>query len=391
MELFHDNSWGAAYLQVSVVVFVFALGLPSLFIQLAVPPDLRRIQYGRLLELKYLGPAALLLLLLSLAQVWCWHRCPAQWLEGWKAAIPAVHISLVLVLCAVLWWRLLQSADRNRVVETVGRRAVIQLLRPKSTRRAPRQRKFRYARVSPHMETPLEQLFFLAKEGQRGADRLCVIHQLGLVARSVTEAADYSGEMLQLLLPRLPEVVVARGWRDATTREEFRELTRILAGVMAVTASQYRHKGDFGHARRALQSICMESLRLGIDDIAREATSVLALYLPDTALFLAEATAVFRTRGFFANAVNECQRLADSLDNDPRVKAALLWAVAALADDWGLEALAEKAVAIFSKSFPEPDRAEAVRAAVGALLRDARYDAAELVQRFGNKVLQGVR
>src|SRR5687767_7005560 len=96
--------WATAYVQILVLVFVFALGVPALLFQLIVPEDVRQVVHHRW-RISGWYASTFLLALASVAFVWVLHphasAVPAlSTFPQWKSVFASVIVTLAPLLAA---------------------------------------------------------------------------------------------------------------------------------------------------------------------------------------------------------------------------------------------------------------------------------------------------
>lgn len=176
------ETWGGAYFQALIMLFVFALGIPTLIFQLAVPGEIRRIIYRR----TRMGLWYCLTLFIGLATlyfVWFLHPILEDKLTNLGNYAAAIEISLILIIIIIYWLVKFRSCSRERVVRKLQRLII----------------KY-YSKEYIIDDTMLDDLISIGEAGNAGDEKQMVIESLECVAIDIQKYDHYSGNLFHKLL-----------------------------------------------------------------------------------------------------------------------------------------------------------------------------------------------
>lgn len=172
--------WATAYLQILVVVFVFALGVPALLFQLIVPEDVRQVVHHRW-KISGWYAFTFCLALASASFIWVFHPDQNTASElipfpPWKSAMANAIVTVVPVLAALAGLLLFISYKRDRVIKRLE----------KSLER-------RYSETGTWDPLSLHDLLYLGEQGKSGREKELVLRAIGRLATKAQAQRYYSG------------------------------------------------------------------------------------------------------------------------------------------------------------------------------------------------------
>lgn len=403
----YDSTWGAAYLQIVVVMLVFTLGLPALLIQLAIPEGLRWIHIRKLLGVFLLALGSAVLVGIAGVFVLRWPCAPGQSIKVAFPLTPRVVAALALLVTALVWVVVVVTVNRGVVVARLGSDTLRQLTRPLRVlpplpSQAPcfvvacwwwtmRTVRRLWSRLS-HPETALEQLVHVVSYSKPGGEKDKVIGQLHRVAVRAVSHKNYDGARLGELLSQLPSIVTSHTGEGMPVASDYGGLIALVTDILARLRATHPHSPDYLSALNALHALCGDAIGRGHEAAALKAVSELTMYLPDTAIRLAELGSELCTRGHYSHVRNLLNHLACYLGNDSRPQVALVWLLAALAAEKS-SCSSEVACDAFRTKYADVgQQVEALNAAeVYVLNRLCRCDVVDLIRRFRSEHLGLVR
>lgn len=174
------EAWGGIYFQTIVTLLVFALGIPSLVVQIMMPADVQRILTNKrlrssrlllILTLLYCGVAA--------SFVWTYH----PWQTGpgstddWRGGFV---ITGILVLTVLFWIHQFQRGSREMVVNRIRRLGLTGILRNN--------------RLD---EEIVETLAYLGENGHSGHEKEICVEALFEFGKALQSSKGYCGESLE--------------------------------------------------------------------------------------------------------------------------------------------------------------------------------------------------
>lgn len=190
------EAWGAAYIHILIILFVFVIGIPALLFHVTIPV---RVQYiirrYSVMAQWYIFTSAFVLLLIFLCFIWFLHPCSGNFaseFESWLASglmTGAIVLAILLFLTVLLWWNLVRFI-RKRVIYDLGRNL---------------ERSFQKKGVL--VEKYLEDLIYLGEVGESEYEKKLVLHILNSLTDQVQNSNEYSGRELEHLLRNIDKFI----------------------------------------------------------------------------------------------------------------------------------------------------------------------------------------
>ena len=184
------ETWGAAYVQLVVVLLVFVLGLPALMYQVAMPEDIRRIYYARVSLRPWLWLMdAILIAGVALAFVWVLHPCRTE-VPDWTAYVSAGLVSVALVGVVAVLWLSSSRSGRSELVSEIQRQMVS-----------------RIHRQGALPESLVADLAYLGEQGAHSREKQVVVDALGHIVSVITARSSYRGSELRQVVHALVDML----------------------------------------------------------------------------------------------------------------------------------------------------------------------------------------
>ena len=218
------EAWAAEYLEVIVNLLVFALGIPALILQFAVPEQLRIVSSRRLKWLRYSAFVISVLTTLSaLAFVWIRELHPySSTSDSTNAGRAGASILTVVVVLILIFW-LFQTKEHRR--DAIVRRL---------------QRRCRWGlRLRGFLpESCLLDLTYLGEQGDPGREKSQVLNAFDDLAARVQDREQYAGDGLADLVQGV-ETTVAGGAKTGDLNN-FHQVAGVLEGILLRLGRQKR-------------------------------------------------------------------------------------------------------------------------------------------------------
>lgn len=197
--------WATAYLQVLIIIFVFALGIPSLVFQLIVPEDVRHVIHHRW-RINAWYVSTVLLALAAIAFIWMIHPHPgAAPMPAWKLYVASGAVTAIPLFATISGAVVFLSYRRHRVVSKLER-DLLSSLHPGFWSNWPVFRRFR--KPAAWDEESLDDLIYLGANGKSGREKAIVIRALGRLAAEAQVRTDYNGYELEQIIKGLQVVLL---------------------------------------------------------------------------------------------------------------------------------------------------------------------------------------
>jgi len=191
------EAWGAAYLQVLVVLLTFAFGIPSIILHVTLPEEIQHVfhRYMKRYLLFHLC-MVMLLLIFSLSFIWCLHPVstnpsdfpPSNNLLGtlfMTCALAIIPISLLINF---------RTFRRKAVVNYLGRRIYK-----------------KFCKYGPISDEELTDLITLGERSDAGYEKMVVLEELDKLMGKIQNSDLYSGNDLELILRNFDKIVTGIG------------------------------------------------------------------------------------------------------------------------------------------------------------------------------------
>jgi hypothetical protein len=252
-----SETWGGVYIQLIVVLFVFALGIPTLLVQVAFPQELQRA-LGRDL---FGGKASMLLMMffyISIAILFIWDLKPYPSRAGnrWEDLSAGIVITGMLILTVLLWWEYSLYNQREYLLDRLVRRGE-RLLKRKGI-------------VD---EDVTEAIAFLGAQAKSSHEKKQALNMLERLANSEIQRNPYKGNSL-LPVISAAEVVVSGGEGSSTGHQEALHLLANLRRAMESKALS--ECPDYQRANLAIR-------RLGIEAAQAQSDAILLAFIEELA------------------------------------------------------------------------------------------------------------
>jgi hypothetical protein len=234
-----------------------------------------------------------------------------------------------------------------------------------------------------HPETALEQLIHVGSHSKPGGEKDKVIGRLHRVAVRAVSHKNYDGSRLGELLSQLPSIVTSHTGEGMPVASDYGRLIALVTDILARLRATHPHSPDYLSALNALYALCGDAIARGHEAAALKAVSELTMYLPDTAIRLAELGSELCTRGYYSHVRNLLNHLANHAGNDPRLQVALVWLLAVLAAEKS-SCSSEVTCDVFRAKYANVDQQVPALDAAEAYVQNGlcRYDVVDLIRQF---------
>jgi len=189
------ETWGSAYLQVLIVLLVFALGIPAIIFKMDVPEKIRAIM-NRHGMFKWLFRLMILLTIACLSFIWLFHACSGVSLSTWQNYISSIIVTVLLIFIVLTWWFILNGNLIERLVSHLENDLAIFFARERT--------------IDDDTLAELNDLVDLGEQGNAGDEKEMVLKALNRLAENVQGAKGYQGVELEELIRGTERVIASR-------------------------------------------------------------------------------------------------------------------------------------------------------------------------------------
>jgi hypothetical protein len=331
------EAWATAYLQVLIIIFVFALGIPALVFQLIVPEDVRHVIHHRL-RIRIWYASTCLLAFASISFVWIFHPHAGLQPAPWQSYVASAAVTITPLLALVSGALVFLSYKRNRVVGRLEETVRLQ-----------------FCRSGVWDEESLDDLIYLGSEGTAGREKELALSALGRLAKEAQSHEFYRGSDLDQVIKGL-EATVGGGERRGNDHN-FISAAHILQSI-------WTNIKDFDCLDYATTKVTLRNLAISAVRKMSEPTAF--VYLEDAAtldsdIVLAIGATALECKSFLiaTAALNKLEALAEQAERITfnEQNANLLGLLAAFHVSGGstrqrAQALLSRSLSNFQPSFP---------------------------------------
>ena len=114
------ETWGTAYLQIVIVLIVFAFGIPALIFQFTVPEEVRRVIHRHMkVPIYIVFIIVFILTIFAVCFIWVLHPCSDYLVPHTKHIAGGAHITIAILMTVLFWWIYLGRFSRERIILTL--------------------------------------------------------------------------------------------------------------------------------------------------------------------------------------------------------------------------------------------------------------------------------
>lgn len=186
------EAWATTYLQITIVLLVFAFGVPSLLFQITVAEDIRRIISRRRFISMYLYLiAAIVMAVVSLTYVWVFHPYHANNMPELSSVFANAIITASIVLTIMIWYLIFRYTTREAII-----RRILNEIRNDYKKNNI---------ITGHF---IEDLIYLGENSDPGSEKDIVLSKVGELILHFQELSNYQGNELARLLNGIEMMLV---------------------------------------------------------------------------------------------------------------------------------------------------------------------------------------
>lgn len=368
------EAWSIAYLQILVVLLIFALSIPSIIFQLTLPEEIRRI-INRHMKRYFLVPfisVMAVILIFSLSFIWFLHPCTGDIppLKHWAGSI---IISLSLIFFMILWWRYLQKLSKEKIVAYLEKKL---------------WKKFeKNGRLNDEM---MMDMLTLGERSEAGHEKEIVLETMSRLINKTQDSARYSGSELEDMLRNVNKIVAGKD--KPGNEKNFLTFVRILEGIAEKNSGRKNlRSSDELVVYWDLKELGKKSVELKFSQVVKQIVGI-SPPIPDVLFEIGESA--FNSGDYFSalaalskletmalNTAKKEQENTKNEEEDARKKHQNVQyqLFGLMAHFWGKGGSARRRVESFLQAYGNefPDIDQILGQAVEAHYNDARYDTAD--------------
>lgn len=185
------DTWGAAYIQILIVLIVFAFGIPELIIQMITPEEIRST-ISRHIKKCWWYLLLGLICLVSILFFWVLHPC-SNYTTNWKSYAAGILMTVILVSTMIVWFIQIKKSPRD---------SVINKLRKKISKG--------FVKRGVIKENELIDLIYLGTQGKQGDEKKVVLDSLSKIITNIKNSDNYKGGELNEILKGIGDILTIR-------------------------------------------------------------------------------------------------------------------------------------------------------------------------------------
>lgn len=240
------DAWSIAYLQILIVLLIFAFGIPSIIFQVTLPKEIQRIVF-RYMKKYFLFPfiTVMALLIFSLSFIWFLHPYTAA-IPSCKNCVGAYIVSLSLVFLIISWWNYLRKLTKVKVISYLENKL---------------EKSFR--KDGSILETEMMDIITLGERSEAGYEKEIVLKAVDRLIENIQISERYSGCDLELILRNFDKIV---GGKDNPGNDtDFQLSTDILGKIVEkISCKKLLNKGDEIFVYNTLTEIGKKTVELNL-------------------------------------------------------------------------------------------------------------------------------
>ncbi|TKJ41161.1 hypothetical protein CEE37_05700 [candidate division LCP-89 bacterium B3_LCP] len=203
--------WATAYLQVIVMLLVFALGIPALLFQLSIPGEIHRI-IRRRMKMRWLFILMIFMVFASILFIWVLHPCGSASLTNDMCFYAALIITSIIALILAFWIHQFRRSVREKIVVQLTKISK-KSINKKNTVDAP----------------SLADLVYLGERGKPGDEKSSIIDAINGLAEVIQSDQKYDGTSLEDVINGIEAILVDR--ENQGSDKNFLDALETLIGI----------------------------------------------------------------------------------------------------------------------------------------------------------------
>jgi len=247
------EAWSIAFLQILIVLLIFAFSIPSIIFQVTLPEEIQRL-VNRYRKSHFLFPfitVVVVLLIFSLSFIWVLHPGASSlpsW-ASWAHCAASIIISLSLISLIIFWGNYLRKLSREKIVKFLE----IKLKR-------------RFRKDGSILIKVMTDLITLGERSEAGYQKEIVLTAIYNLIEEIQDSEHYDGNSLEDILREFEKIA---GSKDKPGNESDFQLSvdileKILKRVSIKKLSVY---GDEMLAYHALKEIGKKLVELKLSKL----------------------------------------------------------------------------------------------------------------------------
>jgi tetratricopeptide (TPR) repeat protein len=247
------DSWSIAFLQILIVLLIFAFSIPSIIFQVTLPEEIQRL-VNHYRKSHFLFPfitVVVVLLIFSLSFIWVLHPGASSlpsW-ASWAHCAASIIISLSLISLIIFWGNYLRKLSREKIVNYLENKL-----------------KRRFQKDGSILIKVMTDLITLGERSEAGYQKEIVLTAIYNIIEEIQDSEHYDGNSLEDILREFEKIA---GSKDKPGNESDFQLSvdileKILKRISIKKLSVY---GDEMLAYHALKEIGKKLVELKLSKL----------------------------------------------------------------------------------------------------------------------------
>lgn len=360
------EAWGGAYIQVAIVLLIFALGIPSLIFQITAPEYIKQLTHRYLLRIHW--PFLVIAIIFwgcALSFVWCLHPCNngvCNPKDNWIASGVLTGSLSILVLLSYLYIR---KSSRESICQHLENRI---------------KKGFKKYIVldAPKLKDIISDFITLGEKGEPGPEKELVISAFNRISKNIQDNTIYDGSQLEPLLRDINKIIInkEKHGNENNFILMFNSLYEILDRILNLETT---YKSDSRLSLINIENIAASGVELKYESVVQ---TIISRSAPDSLdLFSHIGRAAIQYENYLIALVtlNKLESLVLGRGSIPRDKICA-YCLGLLAHFWCAGASARRRARLFldsNRSNFSPGLYECVRFSINYHYNFARFETAD--------------
>ncbi len=260
------ESWANSYLQISIILFMFSLSIPTIVFQLTQPEEIQRIVY-RFMKWHLFSYSLLIFFLMVQSLLFIWFFHPVSTPTSGKIACvqdiwSASLITFFLLATTSVWLINLRKFTRDRVVNYLSKKIFKRFERDKAI-----------------LCDEIDVLVTLGERSEAGYEKEIVLKAIDQLFMKILNSPLYSGGSLEYLLRKYHKIVCSKDKPGYESDFQFtvNTLEKLMEQMdVKISSEEVRIKSDIILVYWLLTAVGKRASELRLSQVAKQIVSLIS-------------------------------------------------------------------------------------------------------------------
>lgn len=246
-----SETWGAAYIQIIIALFIFLIGLPVIILQIGITEEIRGI-YLRYQKKRWINITLSITFFSALLLIWTIHPCPRIISPDIKSIIIAILITFLLINVILMYLTLFKEG-KKALVNSIFKKCCFYSKNPKY---------FINKSINP-----FEDLTFIGESGKPGSEKFIVITKFKKLTKIIIDRNDFDYYIFDDVINSLKKIVLNGFYLGNETN--FISVLEVLISIREYFITNL-HESEYSikNIDKIIGEICIECLKLNYKEAA---------------------------------------------------------------------------------------------------------------------------